>query len=211
VYEDLYEVGGAASEPTNGWATYTGAVPAKVTIGALASMLAWHIVVFVGKLLAAGSFGRPDAGVWSSLGSLALLAVTGVAFLVWFFRAYQATAAAENTLYPPDQAVWSFFVPLLNLVRPYQIAADMWRKTDPAGASGTSPLLLAWWVLWCLGRACPFFLATSIADAQDMRSPVFTVAGVAEIASAVAAILVVRTLDARIRTLQGAGVQPATF
>lgn len=197
----------------SGWQSYSGAIPAKVTMGLLGAGLLWHLLLLVGRMLAPSFFtGAAVAGIGTSV-TLGLFAVTAVAFLVWFYRAYQVVNLAEGSVHSPDQAVWTFIVPILNLFRPYQIATEIWRKSSPTnGEFGHSPLLIAWWALWVVGRGCPFFLTTLVLhDANHGISGMTMGVGLAELALTGTAIAVVRTLDARIRARQGQGTAPATF
>jgi len=97
------------------------------------------------------------------IGLLQLLLYLGtiVAFLVWFRRAYRNVPAlgAESLRFSSGWAVGAWFVPFLNLVRPKQLADDIWRASDPAlpaqpGAAWKQqrvPVLLHWWwALWIL-------------------------------------------------------------
>ena len=99
------------------------------------------------------------------IGLLQLLLYLGtvVAFLVWFRRAYRNLPAlgAESLRFSSGWAVGAWFVPFLNLVRPKQIADDIWRASDPAlpaqpGASWKQqrvPFLLhGWWALFILSN-----------------------------------------------------------
>jgi len=198
---------------STGWQSYRGAIPAKVTMGLLAAGLLWHLVLLVGKMIAPRLFLGPAAvGVGTTV-TLGLFAVTAIAFLVWFYLAYQAVNLAEGSVHSPDQAVWTFIVPILNLFRPYQIATEIWRKSSASGEEwGHSPLLIGWWALWVVGRGCPFFLTTLVLrDPGEALSSVTLGMGLAELALTGTAIGVVRTLDARIRARQGQGSAPATF
>jgi hypothetical protein len=50
--------------------------------------------------------------------------------------------------YSPAWAVGGFFVPFLNLVRPFQVMKEVWRGSDPEPATGVrraAPLLGLWW------------------------------------------------------------------
>ena len=197
----------------SGWQGYRGAVPAKVTMGLLGAGLLWHLVLLVGKLLAPSAFdGVAAAGIATAV-TMVFYALTAVAFVVWFYLAYRTVNLAEGTAHSPDQAVWTFFVPILNIFRPYQIATEIWRKSSASGEShGHSGLLIAWWALWVIGRGCPLFVGTSlIRESGSMVSPVVIGLGLAELALSGAAIAVVRTLDGRIRARQGQGTAPATF
>lgn len=92
---------------------------------------------------------------------------TGIAFLVWFRRAYRNLPAlgAEALRFSSGWAVGAWFVPFLNLVRPKQLADDIWRASDPALPSQPGvtwkqqrvPSPLHWW--WAL------FLASNLLQA----------------------------------------------
>jgi hypothetical protein len=96
---------------------------------------------------------------------------TVVAFLVWFRRAYRNLPAfgAESLRFSSGWAVGAWFVPFLNLVRPKQLADDIWRASDPAlppqpGAAWKQqrvPALLHWW--WAL------FIATNLLGWASLR------------------------------------------
>jgi hypothetical protein len=90
---------------------------------------------------------------------LAVLITTAVLFLVWTYRAYRnllAFGASELTT-SPGWAVGSWFVPILNLFRPYQVMKEIWRGSDPATgptdrrARSDMPVHWAlgwWWTFW---------------------------------------------------------------
>ena len=99
------------------------------------------------------------------IGLLQLLLYLGtvVAFLVWFRRAYRNLPAlgAESLRFSSGWAVGAWFVPFLNLVRPKQLADDIWRASDPtlpaqAGAAWkqqrVASLLHWWWALFIVSN-----------------------------------------------------------
>ncbi|MBL9079603.1 MAG: DUF4328 domain-containing protein [Planctomycetes bacterium] len=93
-----------------------------------------------------------QAEVWITLAMLASLLITGVLFIAWMHRAFgNAHAAGLRSTHAIGWAIGGWFVPLLNLVRPYQIAAEMWRHAGPerAGPAAIAPL---WWAGWLLGN-----------------------------------------------------------
>lgn len=88
-----------------------------------------------------------------------LALVTGVAFLLWLYRATQNARAlrSESLEFTPGEAARSFFIPFINLVRPYQAVREVWRASNPcvpplSSASfrsvGGSSLVLVWWLLY---------------------------------------------------------------
>ena len=92
---------------------------------------------------------------------------TAAAFLTWFYRAHKnlPRLGARNLEYPPGWAVGGFFVPFLNLVRPYQVMREVWcRSYPPSPESGSTPegqppqpptltLVGWWWGLFLLSAA----------------------------------------------------------
>jgi hypothetical protein len=107
------------------------------------------------------------------IGLLQLLLYLGtvVAFLVWFRRAYSNLPAlgAESLRFSSGWAVGAWFVPFLNLVRPKQLADDVWRASDPTlpaqvGAAWKQQRvasLLHWW--WAL------FIASNLVGWASLR------------------------------------------
>ena len=90
-----------------------------------------------------------------------LFTATAVMFLVWLHRAY-SNLPSLGVPHPDFSSGWvivSWFVPILNLFRPYQIVKYIWNKSDPetvgVGAihydTGGNSTLKAWWGLWLVG------------------------------------------------------------
>lgn len=78
---------------------------------------------------------------------------TVVVFGMWIYRANNNVRAlgARDLRYTPGWAVGWFFVPILNLWKPYQAMSDLWRASRrPADWMRTSagPILGLWWALW---------------------------------------------------------------
>lgn len=80
---------------------------------------------------------------------------TIVSFLMWFHRAHRnlpALGAAEPR-FSPGWAVGWWFIPFMNLFRPYQVAKEIWKGSDPATMPGapdspwsrSSLALVRWW------------------------------------------------------------------
>jgi hypothetical protein len=90
-----------------------------------------------------------------SLLELGVIASTGTLFLIWFYRAHRNlhSFGVEGLRYSPVWAVGGFFVPILNLVRPYQVMKEVWWGSDPgpdAGIRRGAPLLVWWWASYLL-------------------------------------------------------------
>ncbi len=89
------------------------------------------------------------------LAYLAVFIVTGIAFLKWIHRANLNCRGfgAQGMKFTPGWSVGYFFIPFLNLVRPYQAMKEIWKVSqNPSGwqSASTSSLLGWWWALWLL-------------------------------------------------------------
>jgi len=137
-----------------------------------------------------------------------------VAFLMWFSRAYKNLAAlgATEFRFTPGWAVGAWFVPVLNLWRPKQIANDIWRASDPAAPPeqgsawrdmATPAVLTIWWVVWiCSGYLgnVTTRLAFEGDKPTDVRDADYADLGalVLDAVAAVLAIVVVRSMTRRL-------------
>lgn len=78
--------------------------------------------------------------------------VTGIVWLVWLYRAYAnlRLVGTKKSQFTPGWAVGYWFIPLLNLVRAYQIVVDLWIRSDNGNAADNvaalpRPQLVAAW------------------------------------------------------------------
>ncbi|MBX9789840.1 MAG: DUF4328 domain-containing protein [Pirellulales bacterium] len=137
----------------------------------------------------------------------ALLVCTATSFLFWFHRAYRNLPAlgAADLSFTPAGAVVCWFIPLLNLGRPYLFACEIWRASDPtfAGDADTrwrnAPLtwlIKSWWALWLMS-----FLLVAISRRLPQQSVEQAVTAAwtslsAEALRAIAAILAILLVTA---------------
>jgi formylglycine-generating enzyme required for sulfatase activity len=90
--------------------------------------------------------------------NIIVLIPTAIVFLAWFYSAhkYLNDLGAQGLKYSPGWAVASFFVPFLNLYRPYRIAQEIWRASNPERIASSadwkngrrSLLIVFWWLCW---------------------------------------------------------------
>jgi hypothetical protein len=93
-----------------------------------------------------------DYTVWVGLGGLALL-VSAAVFIAWFYRSYKnlRRLGVQNMRYRLGWAIGAWFVPILSLFRPKQIANDIWRGSERGVEVGAQwrqvevPSLVHWW------------------------------------------------------------------
>jgi hypothetical protein len=81
--------------------------------------------------------------------------VTTVAFAKWIHRANLNSRGfgAKDMRFTPGWAVGYYFIPILNLVRPYQAMKEIWKISgNPRDWQNEkdSPILPIWWTLWIL-------------------------------------------------------------
>lgn len=85
-------------------------------------------------------------------GLLASSLFCAIAFLFWFRRAYGNThALGLRGGYAPGWAVGGWFVPFLNLVRPAQIAFQMWGMAGKERV-GSNSIVGLWWAAFLIGN-----------------------------------------------------------
>jgi hypothetical protein len=138
---------------------------------------------------------------------------TAIVFVIWFYRAHAnlEPLGAGHLTYSPGWAAGCWFVPILNLFRPLQIAQEIWRNSDPntvpvedlhLARPTNSALLGFWWALWIISNVIANIsvrMAWAVNSPESLRAA--TIAGmIAEVANIVAAILavaVVISIDAR--------------
>jgi len=156
---------------------------------------------------------------------------SAIAFLMWFHRTHRNLRAlgAKNLKYSPGWAVGAWFIPILNLFRPYQIMAEVWRGSDPmplttqssyAGRGAVSPLLGWWWALWIIMNVVNqiAFRLSMHAETLDLLLPgswATVVGDLIGLPAALLAIMVVRAVDAnqqrRYRLLRRQGESSLEF
>jgi len=80
--------------------------------------------------------------------------VAGIAFLAWVHRLHSnISALGKRTTVTPGSAVIHYFIPFLNLVRPYEHMMVAWRLSAPRKSERDTPSpILLWWCMW-IGQA----------------------------------------------------------
>lgn len=89
---------------------------------------------------------------------LAVSIASAATFIQWFRRAYYNLGIREGTVHSEEWAVWSWFVPIISLYRPYQIMREMWEstthlineKTSDYYTESSTTILGFWWALWII-------------------------------------------------------------
>ncbi len=84
---------------------------------------------------------------------IAIIIATIICFIMWFRRAYyNLQQAGQFTDFCEGWAAGAWFVPFLNLVRPYKIMVEIWEKTQFAVpqfiANRSSQMVGIWWAAY---------------------------------------------------------------
>ena len=109
--------------------------------------------LLAGKYTEAEGDANDDRQQRIGLLNLAVVLITAIAFLKWIYRANLNSRGfgARGMAFTPGWAIGCYFVPILNLFKPYQGMKEIWMvSVDPESweAQPPSPLLGCWWALW---------------------------------------------------------------
>ena len=97
----------------------------------------------------------------------------------------------------PRWSIGWWFVPFVNLVKPYQIVREVHDRMAIGGTSAGDWIILAWWLTWLVGRAATV-IAQLISKPINPEAPdidamarLFSVRGIADSLTFVGAILAI--------------------
>ena len=137
--------------------------------------------------------------------------LTAIFFLMWIHRAHRNLPAlgARGLKFTPNWAVGWFFVPFMNLVRPVQVVAEIWKASSPGNntSDGTawksarvSPIIWLWWVVWIIAGIVGQFAARLGLRAETLEMILVSswavfISDAIDMVAAVLAILVVSSID----------------
>ncbi len=126
-----------------------------------------------------------------SILQLLALILGAVGFTRWFRRAYgNAIALGHRASFTPGWAIGAWFVPILNLVRPYQIASAMWRHAGNHVGKGS--LVGCWWAFWLASNfLAQISMRLSNSNKDDTLRTSVQVEIVADLTTVVAGVLAV--------------------
>ena len=136
-------------------------------------------------------------------------AATGIIFVVWFHGVHVNLEAlgARDLTYTSGWAAGCWFVPILNLFRPVQIAQEIWRNSDPSTVAPDetgfrtaedSSLIGFWWASWIVSLVLSqiTMLMTRNVNSPESLQTATLVAMIAEAVRVVAAILALALVNA---------------
>lgn len=82
--------------------------------------------------------------------------ISVITFLNWFRRAYYNLNIRSRCEFSDNQALFSWFIPFINMYRPFQIMKEMWlhtseliiAKSNKKNKNGNGIIIFLWWILW---------------------------------------------------------------
>ena len=135
-----------------------------------------------------------------------------VLFIMWFRRAYYnlSISSRAHTEFGEGWAAGAWFVPFINLVRPYTIMKEIWVKTQDATdnlITYKKPTILGWWwALWIINNigtniTTRLFNSSSI-DNLLIATQLSFVANLIEIAALILLIIIIKNVNVFEQNLQ---------
>lgn len=144
----------------------------------------------------------------AGLGGLSVYLLCGIMFLIWVNRSVKNAHALRpgEVEITPGWAVGYWFIPILNLFRPYQGISEVYRASAGGNRVGAAAhwkstsvpgFFPAWWFCWVVGNVVSRI--QSRADLNDVdfgeaTLPLILSANVLELAGAVLCVLVIRSI-----------------
>ena len=139
------------------------------------------------------------------------LAVLGLAsFIAWFYAAHKnlERAGMEDLDHTSKWAVWGFFVPILNLIRPYKVMKEVWRgslfltgeaEEEDWKEIKEGGIVEGWWTMFVLSVIAGRISARMTSDSIDaarltLESMVSFVANFLDIPVAILGIILIRSV-----------------
>jgi hypothetical protein len=142
----------------------------------------------------------------------------GITFLRWIYRANANLRAlsSQPMTFTPGWSVGWYFIPIMNLFKPYQSMKEIWNVAHRTSAhDNLDPILAWWWFLWIvsnfIGRIA-FKLALKAEDAASYTNSALADAfsdGIHIPLNIVAMILIVRITSAYCQNFSEIPAAPA--
>ncbi|MCZ6749577.1 MAG: DUF4328 domain-containing protein [bacterium] len=187
---------------------------------AVAVMSDWQEILLLQAIQESGSYSEEaltesDTRQVTIAGmQVVMYAVAAIAFLLWVYRANRQVRVlgAAGLRFTPGWAVGWWFVPVMNLFRPYQVVKEVWLASAPGAVpeggedwkQGRAPGLLGWWwglviLEWVVGRiSMQLSVQADTLDALLAASQATLAVDLLDLVLTALAILVVRGIALRL-------------
>jgi|GEM_PF-2012602 len=189
-----------AMPPTSGRAKWTrGVMYAGIGVASLTGLLhAWLILNLENgstpSLENAQTFDSLNAQL--ALASTLVIITTVISYLRWLHLSVKTARALGVSTEEPRWAVFAWFIPFYNLVKPYEVVRDLWLNLG--GAPAQRALLKGWWAAWLISNGASNVSASLLAkvgSSQGMLFSALLVGMISEALSVLAAVLCIRVMQ----------------
>lgn len=147
-----------------------------------------------------------DATISSlAMGEIGALILTAIAFLMWFHRAHANVrmVGTGNASRSARDATIGWFIPILNLFRPYADTTEIWQRSETGNTTADlkglkTPAVVALWWLFFVGTAMLSRYISSASRGVTTVEPLIAVTNLAILEAAlrvVAALLAMRVVS----------------
>ena len=143
-----------------------------------------------------------------AVAGIVLFIATAIIWFMWQHRAYAnlGLIGSRDTEFTPGGSVGYWFIPLVNLVRPYQITAELYRRSeiqnarDSIGGLSGPPLVGAWWLVYLVWGGSQRLFSVIAKGANTIPTLIsatnIQIGGyLIAVTSTVLALLVIRSID----------------
>ena len=129
-----------------------------------------------------------------------------VIFCCWIYRANAnaRSLGADDMNYTPGWSVGWFFVPLMNIFKPFKVMKEIWQASSPNikeswQVQTVSALVPAWWALWLLSQftgqaATRMSFNASSFDQLSNASTVMLVSDCIDIPLSIVILMIIRAI-----------------
>ena len=93
-----------------------------------------------------------------------------ISFCLWFYGVHEdlESLGAENLKYSHAQTFWGFVIPVVNIIRPYQVANEIWIKSSKESEKKSFTVLL-WWLCILLTVVLGYASGALVAFSDDVE------------------------------------------
>lgn len=154
------------------WAMILVGVATFALIGAVGTVYQGVSVIDRLPFVSQSEIASWEKALRSAVGAYAICYVlAGIAFLAWLSRVVDnvPSLGGGRPNASPRAAIGWWFVPFVNLVKPFQVVADVWRRLATTPQERATTLLLVWWLLW-LGGGIVDRIIGAVPDPDDLAT-----------------------------------------
>ena len=188
------------------------------SIGATGLLQIFSLVIGIAQIVSPESRLAATESLWIvlqafiALFEFPILILSIIFFLMWLYRGYTNLGPLRSlgSEFTPGWAIGWWFVPFVNLVKPFQVVRNLWAESDPEidpdgfnlnVQAGAPAFMLIWWITWLIAN----FVSNLSSGAMESKSAndvaasgyIFIVHAAFHVTASALAIMVIRSITAR--------------